>query len=117
MLDWRQNFAGDIHIGDIYYDLAKLNHGLIISHEIINNNQFDISVHADSVSFDFHRKNLLFECQEILKEWVRDNEYDWNKVKNMTNLIFLNIASLHDHPYSLLLYYYGLSSLWNDLHK
>ncbi len=117
LLDWRQNFAGDIHIGDIYYDLAKLNHGLIISHEIINNNQFDISVHADSVSFDFHRKNLLFECQEILKEWVRDNEYDWNKVKNMTNLIFLNIASLHDHPYSLLLYYYGLSSLWNDLHK
>tara|TARA_Y200000002_G_scaffold193235_1_gene159574 strand:+ start:7133 stop:8704 length:1572 start_codon:yes stop_codon:yes gene_type:complete len=117
LLDWRQNFAGDTDVGDIYYDLAKLNHGLIISHEIINNNHFDIDVHAGSVSFDFHRKNLLFECQEILKEWVDDNKYDWSKVKKMTNLIFLNISPLHDHPYSLLLYYFGLSSLWNDLNK
>ena len=32
-LDWRQDFGGDIKNGDIYYDFAKLLHGLIISHE------------------------------------------------------------------------------------
>ena len=105
LLDWRQNFAGELNFGDIYYDLAKLNHGLIISHEIINNNQFNIDVHPDRVDFDFHRKHLLSDCQETLQTWVVKNNYDWLKVKKLTNLIFLNIAPLHDHPYSLLLYY------------
>ncbi|MDC3325685.1 hypothetical protein OAV69_02480 [Gammaproteobacteria bacterium] len=117
LLDWRQNFAGELNFGDIYYDLAKLNHGLIISHEIINNNQFNIDVHPDRVDFDFHRKHLLSDCQETLQTWVIKNGYDWLKVKKLTNLIFLNIAPLHDHPYSLLLYYFGLSSLWNDLNN
>jgi aminoglycoside phosphotransferase family enzyme len=30
-LDWRQDFGGDLEVGDIYYDLAKLLHGLIVS--------------------------------------------------------------------------------------
>jgi hypothetical protein len=34
-LDWRQDFGGDLSAGDIYYDFAKLLHGLIISHELI----------------------------------------------------------------------------------
>ena len=29
-LDWRQDFAGYLSIGDVYYDLAKLMHGLIV---------------------------------------------------------------------------------------
>ncbi len=115
LLDWRQNFSGDMDVGDLYYDLAKLNHGLIVSHEIINNNHFEINVTSDNINFEFHRKNLLIECQSVLKEWVEDNNHDWNKVKNLTSLIFLNISPLHEHPYSLVLYYLGLSSLWNDL--
>ena len=34
-IDWREDFAGMIDIGDIYYDLAKILHSLIVSHEII----------------------------------------------------------------------------------
>ena len=35
LLDWRQNFGRSYVFGDIYYDLAKLHHGLIISHDFI----------------------------------------------------------------------------------
>jgi NDP-sugar pyrophosphorylase family protein len=115
LLDWRQNFAGDTDVGDIYYDLAKLNHGLIVSHEIISNNHFEVSVFSDDISFEFHRKNMLIDCQIVLKDWVEKNNYDWKKVCNLTSLIFLNISPLHEHPYSLVLYYLGLSTLWNDL--
>ena len=115
LLDWRQNFSGDTEVGDLYYDLAKLNHGLIISHEIINNNHFEVNVSSDNISFEFHRKNMLIECQIVLKDWVEKNNYDWKKVCNLTSLIFLNISPLHEHPYSLVLYYLGLSTLWNDL--
>ncbi|MBL8490830.1 MAG: NTP transferase domain-containing protein, partial [Rhodocyclaceae bacterium] len=31
-LDWRQEFCGDLAVGDVYYDLAKLLHGLIVNH-------------------------------------------------------------------------------------
>ena len=30
-IDWRQNFAGDLFVGDRYYDFAKLLHGIIVS--------------------------------------------------------------------------------------
>lgn len=33
------------------------------------------------------------------------------RVKILTALIYLNIAALHHHPYSLLLYYLGKSML------
>ena len=38
-LDWRHDFGGEIKYGDLYYDLAKINHGLIVSHdEVIKKN-------------------------------------------------------------------------------
>ena len=40
LLDWRQDFGGNMEYGDIYYDLAKLNHGFIISHKIIDEKLF-----------------------------------------------------------------------------
>jgi choline kinase len=42
-LDWRQDFGGDLFVGDIYYDFAKLMHGLIINHEIIVNSKKTIN--------------------------------------------------------------------------
>ena len=41
-LDWRQDFGNSIKIGDIYYDLAKLLHGLIVSHEAVIKNNYTI---------------------------------------------------------------------------
>ena len=35
LLDWREDFSGLLEYGDIYYDLAKINHGFIIDHKII----------------------------------------------------------------------------------
>ena len=112
LLDWRQDFGGDLEVGDLYYDLAKLNHGFIISHEIIKNNQFQyIKDQNGNVAFDFHRKESLFGCQEYLKTWTLENGFSWKKVELLTSLIFLNIASLHHYPYSNLLYYLGKYNL------
>ena len=30
LLDWRQDFSGLLRAGDMYYDLAKLNHNLTV---------------------------------------------------------------------------------------
>ncbi|MCP4049678.1 MAG: hypothetical protein GY730_03115 [bacterium] len=113
LLDWRQDFGGEIGYGDIYYDLAKLNHGLIISHELINKELFNVKHKLNIVDYDFLRKQTLVECENYFKEYVVKKGYDLQKVEIITALIFINIAPLHHYPYSLLLFYLGKDMLFN----
>ena len=114
-LDWRQDFAGDLSVGDIYYDLAKLMHGLIVNHGIVVNNQFNVSWKEGEIKFDIQRKQSLAECEKRLNAWMQENGYDSKKVKVLTALIYLNIAALHHYPYSLLLYGLGKKMLKEEL--
>lgn len=110
-LDWRQNFGGLMDVGDVYYDLAKLNHGLIVCHELIAQNQFEVHESPGGVSFELLRKQSLVECERVLADFVVAAGYDLRRVQTLTALIYLNIAALHHYPYSLLLYYLGRSML------
>lgn len=116
-LDWRQDFGGSIETGDIYYDLAKLMHGLIISHELIAKNHYWTKWGNGDIQYDFHRKQILVECELYFEEWLRQNSYDVKKVRMLTALIYLNIAALHHYPYCLLLYALGKKMLKQELEK
>lgn len=116
-IDWRQDFGGEDTIGDIYYDVAKLCHGLIINHNVIVNELYSIEWTEDEIRFDFFRKNILIECEEYLKNWMKINSIDENKVYILTALIFLNIAALHHYPYSLLLFALGRKMLYEYVSK
>jgi len=115
LLDWRQDFAGSLTVGDIYYDLAKLLHGLIVNHAIIRQSLYTVEVNESIVQFDFHRRNTLVNCEQILRDFVDISGYSWERVNQVTALVFLNIAPLHHHPYSHLLYYLGKSMLFSCL--
>ena len=106
-LDWRQDFGGDLSVGDIYYDFAKLLHGLIINHELIAGDFYTIIWKPDEINFDFHRKQKLVDCEKYLSIRLSLNGDDENKVRTLTALIYLNIAALHHNPYSLLLFSLG----------
>lgn len=114
-LDWRQDFGGSLTTGDIYYDFAKLMHGLIISHELIVREHFWVKWADTSIRYDFHRKQILVECERRFESWLAGNGYDAPKVRVLTALIFLNIAPLHHHPYSLLLFSLGKDLLSRDI--
>ena len=114
-LDWRQDFSDSLSIGDIYYDLAKLMHGLIISHEIIARGLYSANWNDGCIDFDFNRKEKLIECERYFIEWLKNNGYDVKKVRTLTALIFLNIAVLHHHPYSILLYALGKKMLFEEI--
>ena len=114
-LDWRQDFAGNLSIGDIYYDLAKLMHGLIVNHGIVVKNQYSASWKEGEIKFDIQRKQSLAKCEQRLNAWLLENNYDPKKVKVLTALIYLNIAALHHYPYSLLLYGLGKKILKEEL--
>ena len=110
-LDWRQDFGGNLSTGDIYYDFAKLLHGLIICHEMITGDFFSVDWQTNAINYDFHRKQILVECERHFVAWLVHHGYDHKKVYVLTALIYLNIAPLHHYPYSLLLYALGKSML------
>ncbi len=114
-LDWRQDFGGDLHTGDVYYDLAKLLHGLIVSHELIARDLYSVEWRPTEIEYDFHRKQILVECERRLDQWLETQGYDIQKVWTLTALIYLNIAALHHHPYGLLLYALGKAMLKNQI--
>ena len=114
-LDWRQDFAGNLDFGDLYYDLAKLLHGIIVSHRVINENLFSVKWTDDNIEFDLYRTQKLVESEMVYYEWLRKKSYDVKKVKLITGLIYLNIACLHHFPYCLMLFALGKSLLQKEL--
>ena len=114
-LDWRQDFAGDLSIGDIYYDLAKMMHGLIVNHGIIADNQYSATWEDGKIEYNLQRKESLVECEQRLNSWIQESGFDLKKVRVLTALIYLNIAALHHYPYSLLLYGLGKIMLKKEL--
>lgn len=114
-LDWRQDFGGDLAVGDVYYDLAKLLHGLIVNHGLIAQNRFKIIWTTSRIDYDLERRQILVECERVLDSWLERTGYDKRKVLTLTGLIYLNIAALHHYPYSILLYALGKSILKSQI--
>mgnify|MGYP003651861157 CR=1 FL=1 len=115
LLDWRQNFGGLIESGDMYYDLAKLNHNLVVNHEIVSNNLFSVSKIKDKISVDIHRRQSLIDCQQTYHNWLVENGFDLKRVKILTAIVWLNMSTLHHHPLDEFLYYFGKYSLFTAL--
>lgn len=116
-LDWRQDFGGDLSTGDIYYDFAKLLHGLIVSHELIAGDFYSVQWGPEEIVYDFHRKQMLVECERHFGQWLEAQGWDRKKVRMLTALIYLNIAALHHHPYGLFLFVLGKAMLKQELDR
>jgi hypothetical protein len=108
LLDWRQNF-GKTDIGDLYYDIAKMWHSLIVNHNMVKDDLFSIKyVDTNSVEIDIHRTFIDTECEEVLKEYlIKNANYNNDFSQFLTAVIFLNIAACHVYPYSKFLFYLG----------
>ena len=98
-----------------YPQLQKLNHNLVVNHEIVNNDLFTVKKINGEVVADIHRRQSLIECQEVYHNWILENGYDLNKVKVLTSLIWLNMSALPHHPFDEFLYYYGKYTLLKTL--
>jgi NDP-sugar pyrophosphorylase family protein len=111
LIDWRQDFGGDVMIGDMYYDLAKLNHNLTVNHDIVGRRLFN------------HRKDncyiltnsTLNSCKHILKDFCINNGYDYGKVQILTSIIWLNMSPLHEYPFNDFLFTFGKYNLYKTL--
>ncbi len=111
LLDWRQDFAGLVSHGDMYYDLAKLYGGTLVSYKLIKEAMFSFDMSDNIVHYNYFIKNDLNEAREEFEYFLKKHDFDIKKVKIITALIFLNMSPLHEEPFDKLLYFMGRSML------
>ncbi|MBX4196761.1 NTP transferase domain-containing protein [Candidatus Pacearchaeota archaeon] len=115
LLDWRHDFGGFMKAGDLYYDLAKLYGGMIISYQLIKEGMFSFDMSGASVYYNHFVKNDIVEAKEEFELFLKKNNFDLNKIRTLTSLIFLNMAPLHKDPFNFMLYFMGKSMLYKCL--
>ncbi len=113
LIDWRQDFGGEIDKGDIYYDLSKFNHNLIFNHKIINNGHFSVSNNGE-IEVDLLMSNNLYNCQKVLFEFLETEGFSVDKVNLLSSIIWLNMAPLHNYPLDVFLFYFGKINLFRS---
>ncbi len=119
LLDWRQNFGGELYNGDKYYDLAKLRHNIIFNHENIDNKLFNVNVSCmnGSVNVDLKCNYTLINQLTDFDNFVIDNNLNLKKIKILTSLIWLNMSPLHEYPLNEFLFYFGKYNLCLELNN
>ena len=111
LIDWRQDFSGILDGGDIYYDLAKLNHNLTVNHNIVSRKLYNENPDNCYILCN----STLMRCKEILKKFIIDNNYNYKKVSILTAIIWINMAPLHEYPFNKFLFNFGKYNLFQQL--
>ena len=99
----------------MYYDLAKLMHGLIVDHNQVHQNKYKIVKDGKKIIYQIDQSKNHKDCLRYFEKWIITNKFDLRKVKILTALIYLNISPLHHQPYSQFLYYLGKKMLSDEL--
>lgn len=97
LLDWRQSLAGSRGpIGDVYYDLGKLAHGLRVDHGAVARGEYTLGDKMKSsielgIEWGPGKERALVALQNRVEAWG----LSWARVLLMESIIYLNIAPLH----------------------
>ena len=99
LIDWRESFGGSVEVGDMYYDLGKLYHALVISNSLVLEGSYSVSIdHTNSSSKLYYTvKNNLIKLDHLLESFCLEKDLDYRHVKLIGILNYLNIASLYDN--------------------
>ncbi len=103
LLDWRQDFAGSIAAGDLYYDLAKMLGGIILNYDYVKLGLLRYTESDGCADVDFAQRFRTGEYIAILEDYIRNRGLDLRRVRILVGLIYLNMAPLHHPPFDLAL--------------
>lgn len=107
LIDWRDSFADLKSFGDLYYDLAKLNSGLMMCYHKIKQGYYNVNCNDDRVTYWFDLPEELNQLRLVYENWLLKQGHDLYKVRVLTALIYLNMAPLHIEGFDELLFYHS----------
>lgn len=112
LLDWRESFDTELEYGDMYYDLAKLHHNIIFNHKNITSGLYTIENVGDEVLVDLKCNYFLMKQLEDYNRFILKHNYNMEKIRILTALIWLNMAPLYDGRLREFLFYFGKFHLY-----
>lgn len=113
LIDWREDFGGDIKNGDIYYDLAKLKHNIFINHSNLQNNLFKLEqIDEKSCIVDIKCNFFLTSQLNQYEKFIIENNFNQKKINILMSLIWINMAPLHEYPLNNFLFNFGKYNLF-----
>ena len=105
-IDWRDSFADITKGGDIYYDLAKLYGGCVISYLLAKDeSKLSYSEGSFNIKFEIPVTIALTKTANYLETLIVENGYNLDKVKFLAAIIFLNMSPLHEERFSKMLWF------------
>lgn len=111
-IDWRESFGGSTKGGDIYYDLAKLYGGTIIPYDIMKEHDaIELVEGSTEINYNYYASENLSAFRREYETWLIKNGFDFNKVKLITAIIFLNMSPLHDEKFGKMLWFKSIELL------
>ena len=117
-IDWRESFAGNTSGGDLYYDLSKLYGGCILPYNILKKEDAITFTEGSSViKYSHDTTHQLTEFIKSYENWLVENNYDLNKVKLITGLIYLNMSPLHNNKFNKMLWFKSIEMLYDSVNK
>lgn len=109
LIDWREDFGGDLVVGDRYYDLAKFLHTLTFSVDAMERKAFTL-VTTPSLHVENERDENLRRVEVAFWEHVT-GRYDLRRILMIEAIAFVNMAPLYDRELGDYLYYLGRTRL------
>jgi len=104
LIDWRQDFAGEVAFGDWYYDLAKMLGGIYLNYDYIKHGLMRFDQSGSEVWIDVAVRQQAPAYARQLQQFVEQAGLDFRRVEILRGLIYLNMAPLHHPPFDRLLY-------------
>lgn len=118
LLDWRDSFGNSTEVGDLYYDLAKLHHALVVNGTNIIDGKYSLEIHGVNAFVNIDSRHNLLLLQEKLRIFCISQDYDWEHVELLSALQYITIANLYeDIKYREFLFLFGKLCLTKCLRK
>lgn len=116
LLDWRHEFDTELYYGDVYYDLAKLRHNIIINHSNVLHDLYDITYNSlndkRKVFVDIKCNYMLMRQLDEYNHFIAKYDYNRKKIDILTAIIWVNMAPLYEGKLREFLFYFGKFHLY-----
>jgi dTDP-glucose pyrophosphorylase/mannose-6-phosphate isomerase-like protein (cupin superfamily) len=114
-IDWRDSFGDSVDSGDIYYDLSKMYGGLLIPYDLMRDeDKITYNEGSYSINFSYPISENLIKFKNVYENWILQNGYDLDLIKQITGLIYLNMSPLHDGKFGKMLWFKSIEMLENE---
>ena len=121
LIDWRESFGESIDVGDLYYDLGKLYHALVINGQIVLKKGYDYNIENNEAYVSYNTKSNLLLLLNYFKDFCKENDLNWDNVELLGILQYIGICSLyedfHDGKYGEFLFLLGKYLLTKKLNN